>query len=132
MSHSGAAGAYEVVLGPAAIRTILGLPEPGERKQLAAALRIELSNGPNARYEYTFESDRRSYSDRGAGPQPVTYKAIPLSFAAYTAVYRPLTADELRRLKQEQGRSVARRGFYVADILPAESAFTRTVPRGRA
>jgi hypothetical protein len=131
MSHIGVGEAYEVVLGPAAIRAVLGFPDPGDRKGLADALRTELINGPNAEREYTFESDSRSYSDRGAGPKPATYTAIPLSFAAHAAVYRPLTPDELRRLKQEQGRSVARRGFYVVDILPAESAFTRSVPRGR-
>lgn len=131
MSDTGAGDAYEVVLGPAAIRAVLNLPDPGDRKLLAAALRTELINGPNAQYEYTFESDIRNYSDRGAGPKPVTYKAIPLSFAAYTAVHRSLTVAELRRLKREQGRSGPGRGFYVVDILAAESGFTRTVPRGR-
>ena len=129
MSHSGVNDAYEVVLGPAAIRTVLSLPDPGERKELADALRTELINGPNARNELRFDDAVRAYSDRGAGPGKVVYTATPLSFAVLTAVHRRLTRDELRRLRREQGRSTASRGLYVIDILRAESAFTRTVPR---
>ena len=129
MSYTGVNDAYEVVLGPPAIRTVLGLPDPGERKELADALRTELMNGPNTHNEYTFDSDVRAYSDRGAGPGRAVYTATPLSFAGYTAVHRPLTSEELRRLRREQGASTDALGFYVIDILPAESAFTRTVPR---
>jgi hypothetical protein len=105
------------------------LPDPGERKKLADALRTELINGPNAHNEYTFDSDVRAYSDRGAGPGKAVYMATPLSFAGYTAVHRCLAREELRRLRREQGPSTAAQGLYVIDILPAESAFIRAAPR---
>ena len=57
------------------------------------------------------------------------YTATPLSFAAHTAIHRPLTSEEFRRVRREQGPSDAISGVYVIDILPAESGFTRTVPR---
>jgi hypothetical protein len=129
MSHTGVNDAYEVVLGPAAIRTVLSLPGPGERKELADALRTELTNGPNAHNELRFDDAVRTYSDRGAGPGKAVYTATPLSFAGYTAIHRHLTREELKRMRREQGRSTARRGLYLIDILRAESAFTRTVPR---
>src|SRR6266852_5439264 len=125
MSHTGVKDAYEVVLGPAAIRTVLSLPDPGERKELADALRTELINGPNAHNELRFDDAVRTYPDRGAGPDNVVYTATPLSFAGYTAVHRRLNKEELKRLRREQGRSTARQGLYVIDILRAESAFTR-------
>ena len=127
MLPSGANRPYEVVLGPAAIRVILSLPDPVVRRRLADALQNELVNGPNAHNEFSF--DDASYSDRGAGPGKVFYTATPLSFAGYTAVHRRLTREELDRLRQEQDRSTARLGAYVFDILRAESAFSRTVPR---
>ena len=83
---------YEVVLGPAAIRTVLGLPDP-ERKELADALRTELLDGPNADEEARFD-----------GPDNVVYRGTPLSFDAYVALHRPMTKEELKRLRREQGR----------------------------
>jgi hypothetical protein len=127
MLPSGSNGLYEVVLGPAAIRVVLSLPDPMVRRRLADALRAELANGPNAHNEFSF--DDASYSDRGAGPGKVFYTATPLSFAGYTAVHRRLTGEELDRLRQEQDRPTAALGVYVFDILRAESAFSRTVPR---
>jgi hypothetical protein len=129
MSHTGVNDSYEVALGPAAIRTVLSLPDPDERERLADALQTELINGPNAHNELRFDSDVRVYSDRAAGQGTAVYTATTLSFAGYTAVHRHMTSEELRQLRQEQGCSTASRGLYVIDILPAESAFTRTVPR---
>lgn len=129
MSHTVANEPYEVVLGPTAIRVVLSLPDPSDRKQLADALRAELINGPNAHNELRFDEAVRTYSDRGGGPGKMIYTATPLSFAGYTAVHRRLTKEELKRLRNEQGRSTARQGVYLIDILRAESAFTRTVPR---
>jgi hypothetical protein len=127
MLPSGANKPYEVVLGPAAIRVVLGLPDPDNRRRLANALRAELIDGPNAHNEFRF--DDASYSDRGSDPGQVIYTATPLSFAGYTAVHRRLTREEQDRLRQELDRSTAALGVYVFDILRAESAFIRTVPR---
>jgi hypothetical protein len=118
---------YEVVLGPAAIRVVLSLPDPVIRRRLADALQAELIDGPNAHNEFRF--DDASYSDRGVGPGQVVYTATPLSFAGYTAVHRRLTRDELDRLHRELDGPTATLGVYVFDLLRAESAFTRTVPR---
>jgi hypothetical protein len=125
MTHSGADSAYEVVLGPAAIRAIIGLPE-SDRKEMAAVLRTELMNGPNSRSEYTFDSDIQPYWGRTGS---VVYTATPLSFDGYTAVHRRLSKAEVKRLRQENGKSTADQGVYVIDILPVQSAFTRTVRR---
>jgi hypothetical protein len=127
MLPSGAKKPYEVVLAPAAIRVILSLPDPVIRKGLADALEAELINGPNAHNEFSF--DDASYFDRGSGPASVVYTATPLSFAAWTAVHRRMTREELDRLHQELDRTTAEVGVYVFDILRAGSAFTRTVPR---
>ena len=124
MSHGAVNNAYEVALGPPAIRVILGLRDPGDRNALGHALRTELINGPNAHIEYMFDSDLLACSDPDAGQDGSVYTATPLSFAGYTAVHRPLTREELTRLEQEQGSSAAPVGFYVIDVLPAESVFT--------
>jgi hypothetical protein len=112
---------YEVTLGPAAIRVVLGLRD---RKELADALRTELVNGPNADKELSFDSDGNAQTDPDM-PSGLAYTATPLSFDGYTALHRPMTPAELARLRREQGRPVADRGFYVLDILSAESGFTR-------
>jgi hypothetical protein len=114
---------YEVVLGPAAIRTVLSLPEP-ERKELADALRTELLNGPNAGKVAWFDADMR-VCDGTCGPGDVVYTGTPLSFGAYVALHRSMTAEELKRLRREQGRRVAGQGFYVLDILHPAAAFMR-------
>jgi hypothetical protein len=117
-------GAYEITLGPAAIRTMLELRDPGSRRNLANALKAELMNGPNSRVEFRFDPDGgEAYADR-TRPGGIIYTATPLSFNGYTALHRPMKAGELRRLRNEQGRAVAVSGFYVVDILPAESAFS--------
>jgi hypothetical protein len=59
----------------------------------------------------------------------VIYTASPLSFDGYTAIHRRLTKEELKRLRHDKRPSTAEQGVYVIDILPAESAFSRTVPR---
>ncbi len=124
MAHNGPNRAYAVTLGPAAVRTIEGLPDL-DRRKLASALRTELANGPNTVKEITFDSSVRTDVDPGASPDKVFYTATPLSFAGYTAVHRPMTGEEIERLRLEQGHSMATWGFYVIDILPAESAFSR-------
>ena len=114
---------YEVMPGPAAIRTILGLSDP-ERKELAYALLTELLDGPNADKEARFDGDMRA-CDPTCGPDDAVYTATPLTFGAYVALHRRMTKEELKRLRQDQGRKVAGRGFYVLDILPPGTAFTR-------
>jgi|ERR1700733_11756318 len=126
MAHFGVNYAYEVALGPAAIRIVLGLPNP-VRREVAHALGTELVNGPNASIAANFEYEIRG--DPGTAPGLVSYTATPLSVRGYTAIHRPMTEEEMNRLRKEQHRSTADRGFYVIDILPAESAFTRSVPR---
>jgi hypothetical protein len=110
---------YEIVLGPAATRAVLRLPD-SERKELADALRTELLDGPNADKEARFDADMKA----GAGRDGV-YTGTPLSFGAYVALHRPMTKEELKRLRREQGRRVADQGFYVLDILHPTAAFTR-------
>ena len=110
---------YEVVLGPAAIRTVVCLPD-GERAELADALRTELLDGPNANKAARFDADMRP-----CGPDDVVYLGTPLSFGAYVALHRPMTREELKRLRREQGRRAAAKGFYVPDILHPATAFTR-------
>lgn len=118
-------GSYEVVLGPAAKRAVLGMRLAKDRDRLADALRVELADGPNAGKEYQFDCNdsSRDYADRGASAH-TAYTAIPLSFDGYIAIHRPVSKEELQRLRREQG-SAARRGFYVLDILPVDSGFTR-------
>jgi hypothetical protein len=123
--------AYEVTLGPAAIRVVLSLANPA-RITLAHALLTELSDGPNAGKEVRFDSDVGGYADPGDDAADRSYTATPLSFAGYTAIHRLMTEAEITRLRAEraeEGRPVGDRGFYVFDILAAESAFIRTVPR---
>jgi|SRR5580704_1389951 hypothetical protein len=129
MTHSWLNSAYDVVLGPAAIRAIVSLPDPSNRKEMADALRTELMNGPNSRSEYKFDSEVQAYFGRTGGGGRVIYTATPLSFDGYTAIHRRLTKEELKRLRHRQRASTAEQGVYVIDILPAESAFSRTVPR---
>jgi hypothetical protein len=107
--------AYEVVLGPEAIRVIRDLPYP-DRRKLGRAVRSELVDGPNAASEYRFDYGKAEYT------------ATPLSFRAYTAVHRPLTCGELARLSREQGRPARGRGFHVIEIRSGVSAFTRRRP----
>jgi len=103
------------------MRMILSLPDP---KELAESLSTELVDGPNAGKEVRFDGNAQVCMGPAA-PAGVIYTATPLSFDGYTALCRPMTRTELRRLESEQGRRVADRGFYVLDILPAESAFIR-------
>jgi hypothetical protein len=112
---------YEVILGPAAIRATLSMSD-ADRKELADALRTELLDGPNADKEVGFDADLRRcvHPDHGR-----VYTGTPLSSGAYLAVHRPMTRDELRRLRREQDRRVAAAGFLVLDILHPASAFTR-------
>jgi hypothetical protein len=117
---------YVVKLAPAAERIIRAL-DPHDQQGLDRVLAEELADGPNADKEIRFDSDGGAYvyagnddADGGVG-----YTATPLSFKAYTAIHRPMTEAELSRVSWEQGDPAAERGFYVFEILPAESAFTR-------
>jgi len=103
-------------MGPAAIRAVLGLGRR-DRAALAAALRTELEDGPNASAEVWIDADM------GAGA--CRYKGTPLTFGAYVAIHRPMTDDELHRLAQEDRRHVAATGFYVLELLSPAGAFTR-------
>jgi hypothetical protein len=111
---------YELVLAPAAIRALLTLSDPA-RKELAAALGTELLNGPNARKEAFYDGDLRTCRRERA-----VYTATPLSYGAFVAVHRPLTGQELARLRREKGRRrVAAQGVHVLDILHLATAFSR-------
>jgi hypothetical protein len=111
--------AYEVVLAPAAKRLVRSLED---RQELARCLATELAEGPNSGVEVTFDCEVQVCNAPDV-PGDTIYTATPLSFKAYTALHRPLTSDELKQLAENKDSVVAERGFYVLDILPAESAF---------
>ncbi len=125
MTHNGEGRAYEVTLGPAAIRVWDGLSDSADLDDLEYALQTELVDGPNAGKESKFGRDGQPFSEHSMDSGAVAYTATPLSFRAYTVIHRALTRDELRRLAEEQGRPTHGRGRYVIDILAAELAFTR-------
>jgi hypothetical protein len=106
-----------VVLAPAAQRVIIDLPDA---KRLADALQTELANSPNASREVRFDS---SLTNPGNGDG--AYTATPLSADGYTAIHRPLIRAEIERLETQLGRPTEGWGYYVIDLLPAESAFRR-------
>jgi len=111
---------YELVLAPAAVRALLSLSDPA-RMELAGVLGTELLNGPNARKEAFYDADLRACRRERA-----VYTATPLSYDAFVAVHRPLSADELARLRRERRRRRAlAQGFHVLDILHLATAFTR-------
>jgi hypothetical protein len=116
---------YELWLGPAADRFMLGLPILA-RHELLDALEIELDGGPNVSIEVRIK-DARDHP--GTSADVTSYMATPLSVRAYTAIHRRMTKKEIRRLGEEQQRPTADRGFYVFDILPAEAAFSRSFPQ---
>jgi hypothetical protein len=119
-----ALAAYEIILCSAAKLFVLCLGSQEERIALATCLREELGDdGPNAGSAYPFDPV-------GDGHK---HLALPLSFNAIVAVYRAMTHDELMKLGREQNRKVARTGYVVFDLLPAESGFyklTSPVSRG--
>ena len=80
--------------------------------------------------EFPFDADGLGVTDPDANPPGAVYTATPLSFGGYVVIHRPLTEAEIRRLRIEKGRSTADCGFYVIDILPAESAFNRSTRSG--
>jgi len=125
MTHTGPKRTYEVVLGPAAIRTIQSIGNHPDRAELDGALSTELLNGPNTGKELRFDSDIRAYKDSAASSGGVIYTATPLSVSGYTAIHRPLAENEIKQLRGERSSPIADQGFYLIDILPAESAFTR-------
>lgn len=114
---------YAVVLAPAAIRFVMVL-RAEDREELADTLRAELMDGPNAANEIPLRFDSDGIVDPGV-PGGVDYTVTPLSFNGYSAVHRPMTSAELRRLRLERGGPVNGPGIYVIDILTAESAFRR-------
>ena len=125
MTHAGLTRTYEVAMGPAALRVILKMPGAC-REKVAKALRTELLDGPNAGKEALYTADLR-LCPPGMKMRGVIYTATPLSTDGYTAVHRPMTKEEIKKLRREHGQA-ASLGFYVFDILPATAAFTRTVP----
>jgi hypothetical protein len=125
MLHAGEIRAYEVVLAPAAIRFFASL-QPADQLGLGDALRTELGLGPNADKEIRFDSS--IWADGGPGAlADIFYTATPLSFGGYTAIHRELTKAEIERLGRQShaSRLIADHGFYVIDVLPAETAFRR-------
>jgi hypothetical protein len=124
---------YIVKLAPAAERFVRTL-EPCDRQGLDRALAAELINGPNADKEVRFDADGGppGYADPDLTGDATWYTATPLSFKAYTAVHRPMTESELGTVAGKNDRTIDH-GFYVFDILPAESAFIRRTggPGGR-
>jgi hypothetical protein len=119
--------AYVVTLGPAAIRALRNLVEPSDRKMLADALRTELFKGPNSdnAVELKHSSSGVDLTDPDM-PGDAAYSATPLSIGGYIAIHRPMTEEELKRVARQQVRPVEAHGFYVVDILPADSAFSRS------
>jgi hypothetical protein len=109
---------YEVVLGPAARQAVLSLGVQKDQEDLADALGQELLDGPNADKEYRFDLDGTLYT------------ATPLSSGGYTAVHRPMRAEELARLRRELRHPVSRLGFHVLDILSPAAGATRRMPAG--
>jgi hypothetical protein len=123
MAYTWREDAYEVVLAPAASRVIASL-RLADQEGLGRALADELRNGPNAAKEASFDSS--IYADVVPDdPEHAVYTATPLSFGGYTALHRPLTLTELKRLAKQEDRTAADDGYYVIDILPAETAFRR-------
>ncbi|MEV6266596.1 hypothetical protein AB0L64_05495 [Kribbella sp. NPDC051936] len=105
---------YEIVLSPAAKLFVLALGSQSERAALADCLREDLPlDGPNSRSAYHFE-----LWDGGR-----RYYAVPLHLGGIVAVCRPLTEQELERLRHEQDRKVARSGYLVISLLTPESGF---------
>ena len=117
---------YIVRLAPAAERIIHAL-ESYDQDGLYQVLATELVDGPNADKEIRFDSDGaiQVFADHDDPDGHVCYTATPLSFKAYTAIHRPMTEVELIRATQEDGHPDVGLGFYVFEILAAESAFTR-------
>ena len=87
-------------MAPAARRAVLCVPFE-DRRDLADALRRELLDGPNADKEVWYDAEMIRCADSG---NPRVYTGTPLSPGAYVAVHRPLTGEELGRLKKEQHR----------------------------
>jgi hypothetical protein len=117
---------YIVRLAPAVERFFRSL-EPPDQQELNRALAEELIDGPNADKEIRFDADGRPgvYADPDLPDGATYYTATPLSFKAYTAIHRPMTEDELSRTTRAKNDPASDHGFYVFDILSAESAFVR-------
>lgn len=109
--------AYEVALGPIVKRFVLSASND-LRKHLADCLRVELQNGPNAGAALPLAIDG------------VSYTALPLSCGGLVAIFRPLTREELSRLRRERGRKTSKHGFLIVDLLPPGSAVYVRAPFG--
>lgn len=117
---------YIVKLAPAAERFFRTL-KLYDQHGLDRALADELMDGPNADKEVRFDADGGFpvYVDPDLPGDVTCYTATPLSFKAYTAIHRPMTKDELSRAAEAANNLTPDHGFYVFDILPAESTFIR-------
>jgi hypothetical protein len=122
MEHGWGNHAYEVVLARAATRVIERLPKPS-LDRLARALRTELADGPNARNAVRLSQGLTWADDDPGDLEEQVYTATPLSFDGYTAVHRLMTKTEIERLGEQEDRRTASTGFFVVNLLPAESAF---------
>lgn len=117
---------YVVRLAPAAERFFRTLGSY-DQQGLDRALAEELIDGPNADKEIRFDANGGSpvYTDPDLPGDVLCYTATPLSYKAYTAIHRPMTKDELSRTAEGTSDPASDHGFYVFDILSAESAFIR-------
>src|SRR6266536_1008819 len=126
---------YILKLAPTAERFFRAL-ELYDQQGLDRDLADELLDGPNADKEIRFDADGGSpvYADPDLPGDVTFYTATPLSLKAYTAIHRPMTKDELSRAAEGKNDLATDRGFYVFDILSAESAFIRRTggPGGRS
>jgi hypothetical protein len=122
---------YLMKLTPTAQEILRNL-EPDDQREIDRVLRRELMYGPNSDKESRFDGDGNfgAYAEPNSPDSGFRYTATLLSYKAYTAIHRPMTKDELRREAQAAGQATAH-GFYVFDILPADSAFERS-PHGLA
>jgi hypothetical protein len=126
---------YIVKLAPAVERFFQTL-ELYDQQGLDRALANELIDGPNADKEVRFDADGGFpvHGDPDLPGELTCYTATPLSFKAYTAIHRPMTRYELSKAAGGKSDLAIDHGFYVFDILSAESAFVRRTggPGGRS
>ena len=101
-------GDYAIVLTAGAREAIREMCDE-EKQQVAAALRVEVLDRHGI---------QNPYIEISAGPAQ-NYPARLLS-SGHIAVFRLMTAAELRALARQRDRPVARRGVVVHDILSGD------------
>ncbi len=100
--------AHELVIVGAAL-DVIARARPELKAELRDCLKHDLEPAPNPTTFFDF--NRRAY------------RAVVLQ-NGYTAVVRNMVDEELRQLREQQMRLVARRGIMVLDLLPAEAAIS--------